>query len=494
MRPTEAIGADASFPAMPHGQMVAVSDSAIDQIPLGTGGSGPADLCRITVHGPDGRADLAVPSAATFGLLVPVLAKHVNRGQADGRDFVLQRLGEPPLDLDATPEQAEIHDGEVLYLRPAVAPIPELTYDDLADGIADAIAARPDRWRPESTRRTLIGLATLAAVALGVAAVLAGGPGGLIAIYCGVITLALGGGAVAINELSDDRSLSYVGGVAACAFAGVAGLVGAQDSANLFAPQPSGVLLSGICVVLVAGALAAATRGGIAVYGTAGLLGICAILGSVLRTSTSADTPGAVSIVAVALFLFATFGARVAARLARLRVPTLPRTTEELQEDIDPAPASQITGRSANADGYLSAVIVASSAVALADSIVVVGVDSWIGWVLPLVFGLACLLRAKSLLSVWQRGATVWAGALIITVVVLAYAFSLAPLGRIGLLVGVLLTVALLVIGAWRLPTSRLLPIWGQVSDIAEMWTAIALVPLLLAVLDAYHYFRALAG
>ena len=58
-----------------------------------------------------------------------------------------------------------------------------------------------------------------------------------------------------------------------------------------------------------------------------------------------------------------------------------------------------------------------------------------------------------------------WAGALIITVVVLAYAFSLAPVGRIGLLVGVLLTVALLVIGAWRLPTTRLLPIWGQVAE-----------------------------
>ena len=34
MRQTDAIGADASFPAMPHGQMVAVSDSSIDQIPL----------------------------------------------------------------------------------------------------------------------------------------------------------------------------------------------------------------------------------------------------------------------------------------------------------------------------------------------------------------------------------------------------------------------------------------------------------------------------
>ncbi|MFC0432697.1 type VII secretion integral membrane protein EccD [Kutzneria buriramensis] len=478
MRPTEAIGVDAS----------------LDPITLGGGGSGPADLCRITVHGPDGRADLAIPSAATFGLLVPVLARHVNRGQEEGKDWVLQRLGEPPLNLDATPEQAELHDGDVLYLRAAQAPIPELTYDDLADGVGDAIAARPDRWRPESTRRTLIGLAVLAAAALGVATILAGGPGGLIALYCGVITLALGGGAVAIGHVTGDGPLSYVGGIAACSFAAAAGLIGQQDTVDLLAPQPSGVLLAGVCVVLVAGALAAATRGGVAVYGTAGLLGICAILGSVLRTGTAADTAGAVSIVAVTLFLFATFGARVAARLARLRVPTLPRTTEELQQDIDPAPASMIATRAALADGYLTAVVVGSSALALVDSIVLTTVDGWIAWVLPLVFGLACLLRAKSLLSVWQRGATVWAGALIIATVVLAYTFSLAPTGRIGLLVGLVLVVAALVIGAWRLPETRLLPIWAQVADIAELWTAIALVPLLLVVLDAYHFFRALAG
>ncbi|WP_157495161.1 EsaB/YukD family protein [Kutzneria sp. 744] len=142
-----------------------------------------------------------------------------------GRDWVLQRLGERPLDLDATPEQAELHDGDVLYLRAAEAPIPELTYDDLADGVGDAIAARPDRWRPESTRRTMIGLAVLAASALGVATLLAGGPGGLLALYCGVIVLALGGGTVAIHAVSDDKALSYVGGIAACAFAAAAGLI-----------------------------------------------------------------------------------------------------------------------------------------------------------------------------------------------------------------------------------------------------------------------------
>ena len=35
MRPTDAIGADASFPAMPHGQMVSLSGSGLDWVLLG---------------------------------------------------------------------------------------------------------------------------------------------------------------------------------------------------------------------------------------------------------------------------------------------------------------------------------------------------------------------------------------------------------------------------------------------------------------------------
>jgi type VII secretion integral membrane protein EccD len=241
-------------------------------------------------------------------------------------------------------------------------------------------------------------------------------------------------------------------------------------------------------------AIGLATRGGIAVYGTAVLLGVCAIVGSLLVTGTSADVIGATSTVAVALFLFGSFGPRIAARLARLRVSSLPRTTEELQHDIDPASASVVEARSADANGYLTAVIVASAIVFLVDTTVLARGSDWIDWVLPLTFGLASLLRARSLRSVWQRGATVWSGALAITVVVLGHTISLGPADRIGMLVGMLLVAVALVVGAWRLPKTRMLPIWGHVADIAELWTAIALLPLLLVVLDTYSYFRALAG
>ena len=49
-----------------------------------------------------------------------------------------------------------------------------------------------------------------------------------------------------------------------------------------------------------------------------------------------------------------------------------------------------------------------------------------------------------------------------------------------------------LLAAARRLPGRRLLPIWGQLADTAELWTSIALIPLLLQLLHVYARFRAL--
>lgn len=57
-----------------------------------------------------------------------------------------------------------------------------------------------------------------------------------------------------------------------------------------------------------------------------------------------------------------------------------------------------------------------------------------------------------------------------------------------------LLAALLLLVGAWRLPTSRLRPLWGHIGDILELLSAIALLPLLLQLLHVYAFFRALAG
>jgi type VII secretion integral membrane protein EccD len=407
---------------------------------------------------------------------------------------VLQRLGEAPLDPDATPETADLHDGDVLHLRPAIDPIPELHYDDLSEGVAKAIAARTDRWQPESTHRLVLGLAVLAEFALALVLVFGAGTGALAASSALVIALVLGSGSVAIDRQLEDRALALVAGLGACGFALLIGLLGWQDVVDVTKPKPWGVAVAGISVAVVAGALVAAGRTAAAVYCTIAATAGAAMVAGLLVTTTSLDGPGALGVVEVVLVMAGTFGPRISARFARLRLPDLPRTAAELQKDIDPVPGSVVTARTATADAYLTALIASGSVVAAVDALLVVPTTGWINWVLPLVFGLALLLRGRSLRSVWQRGATVWAGAVALAAVVVSYGLSLTPGGRTGVVVLLLGTVVLLVIGAWRLPTVRLLPAWGRLGDIAELWSALALVPLLLQLVHTYAFFRALAG
>ena len=80
-----------------------------------------------------------MPVSTPVSALLPVLLRHtVDRRPAPDGSWVLQRLGEAPLDPDGTPETLDWLEGEQLYLRPAEDPLPELDFDDLADGIATA--------------------------------------------------------------------------------------------------------------------------------------------------------------------------------------------------------------------------------------------------------------------------------------------------------------------------------------------------------------------
>ncbi|MBC3841036.1 hypothetical protein GXW82_14375 [Streptacidiphilus sp. 4-A2] len=80
---------------------------------------------------------------------------------------------------------------------------------------------------------------------------------------------------------------------------------------------------------------------------------------------------------------------------------------------------------------------------------------------------------------------------------ILLLLLRVAPQGHSGrLLVALvlLLAAAALLVAAWRLPTSRLLPVWGQTGDLLETLASIAMLPLLLQALHVYAWFRSLAG
>ena len=108
-----------------------------------------ADTCRVTVVGPRRRVDLSLPARIPFAELFPAVAGFAGLDEDAARQapsgWVLQRLGEAPFPLEATPLQTGLRDGELIYLRPREAQLPELAFDDVADVIAAGIGDRADR-------------------------------------------------------------------------------------------------------------------------------------------------------------------------------------------------------------------------------------------------------------------------------------------------------------------------------------------------------------
>ena len=118
----------------------------------------------------------------------------------------------------------------------------------------------------------------------------------------------------------------------------------------------------------------------------------------------------------------------------------------------------------------------------------------WIGWTLAAVLSSAVLLRARELAGLWPRTSLAVCGTLGLALVLDVLAARATPVTRAALLCMLLVSAAVLLAAARRLPARRPLPIWGHAADLLETWTAIALLPLLLQLLHVYAFFRALIG
>jgi type VII secretion integral membrane protein EccD len=179
-------------------------------------------------------------------------------------------------------------------------------------------------------------------------------------------------------------------------------------------------------------------------------------------------------------------------RAAQLAVPHPPANADELQLDIEPEEGEQVMRRTADALAYLNALTFCLAVVAVGACALLARHPDWASWALAALLSCCVLFRARGLVGVWQRTSLAVAGTTGLAITSVSIAAHASPeLGLVLLLVPLVAAVAL-VVGAWRLPTARLLPVWGHMADRAELLTAIALVPLLLQVLNVYSALRAL--
>ncbi|MER7752803.1 type VII secretion integral membrane protein EccD [Kitasatospora sp. NPDC097643] len=452
------------------------------------------EVCRITVDGPTGRADLAVPVTTTVSALLPVLLRALpdGPGRADGR-WVLQRLGDEPLGPAATPATAGLRHGDVLHLRPAGAPLPVPHFDDLADGVADRVGRGPGRWRPGHTRALALVHAGGALAAL-TAALLGAGAGPAIAARCAAAAAVLTTACAVTARMRADRGSVLLTGVGALWFVALAGLT-LRAPADGHLPGATAVLAAAGGVVALAALLLGIGALPLAVPGTALVTGVAAACGAIAVRAGWADAVQAAAVLAVALFVLGHLAPRLALRAARLRVPHLPRDADELQRDIEPEPGERLGHRVTLATACLDTIAAASALVqAAAVTLLAVLDPSWTGWLLPLTLGAAQLLRARGTEGTLQRVPALLCGAYAAALVLVLRAAPAGPAGQAAAITVLLAAAALLPAAAWRLPQARLLPIWGHLGDLAETVTAIALLPLVLQVIGVYARLRALAG
>ncbi|RAY11456.1 type VII secretion integral membrane protein EccD [Actinomadura craniellae] len=457
------------------------------------------DLCRVTIMAPRRRIDLSIPADIPLAQLLPTLLQASGQDLADSglthSGWALQRLDEAPFSSAQSLATLGVRDGEVLYLRPQLSQLPELAFDDVADVIATGVNDRPDRWRPETTRR--FGLAAAAAVLSAGLAVpsLAGPPWTLMAIVTGVMAVLLVGVGALLSRAAGDAAAGAVLGYCALPYAFLGGLLAPARPV----PLPSlGALhllaaFAAVSLVAVAAGFAIAEGlpnflgiGGVALFGVAGA---GCVAGFGLSPVGVAAFTAATGVVLTAMIPSLAF------KLARLPLPPVPADADELRSAARPFDGPTVLRRTGEADRFATGLVTGVGLMALAGQAFLITADGWLPHTMSVVLSAVLLLRARVFHGRAQRLWMLVVGLAGLAVAALEGAAGGSP-GAAALTVLLpLLVAAGVILGmALRLPAGRPTPFWGRAGDLLDLALVTSLIPLALGLLGLYSWLRGLSG
>ncbi|MEV7289973.1 type VII secretion integral membrane protein EccD [Streptomyces sp. NPDC093252] len=470
-----------------------MSESQVAALP-GTSG-----LCRLTVRAPEKLLDLAVPADIPVADLLPVIVGYAGddlyESGLEHGGWALQRVGGDPLDPEGTAQSLELHDGDMLLLRPVAETLPPVRFDNLVDGVSSTIRDLPNSWSPEVSRWALrsVLLVVLAAVLLLLA--LTEGAGADRAVVCGGAVLMLLAGAGAAARVLEDMPGAILLGLAAGPFAALGGTLvvgdatGVGDGGLTGARWLAGAALWGIATAL---AMTVVTSWPVAFVASI-VVAVAGVLGGVLMLTLDESVDGAAAGVTVIAVLFGAFVPTLSFSLSGFRLPPLPTTPDELQEGIDPYPSDELTARTAATDRWMTGLYLA---VGVICSACLAGLATALSTPQLLTGALLCavlLLHGRNLGNAWQRLALVLpgaVGAVLLTVCAALQRDWDGQLTAVGMLLGGVVVAIIL----WTVPGRRLLPYWGRAGDLFQSAAAIALLPMVLWVLDVYADLRGIKG
>ncbi|MBA9003171.1 type VII secretion integral membrane protein EccD [Thermomonospora cellulosilytica] len=458
------------------------------------------DLCRVTVVGPQRRVDISLPTDVPFAQLFPAILHYLGenlaeRGLAHG-GWVLQRLDEAPFAGDQTPGQANLRDGEQLYLRPGMSQLPEPSFDDVADVVATGVNEQPDRWRIEWTRVFALGAGAGTAVFAAVILLLAGPPWIVPSVAAGVLALVLLVAGVSVSRAAGDSVAGAMLGFVALPHAFLAGMLGPARHDPL-TELGALHLLSGFAVMVLVSAIAAvAVADGLPMFlgtGAAALAGCLGTGAGLLFDDLSG--PGIAAVTCVVFMALIPLAPAIAFRLARVTLPPPPANVEELRRDTLPVDGNLVRRRTARADRIVTGITLA---VGLIGLVAVIPLSLADGWLAPLTAGfiaLALLLRSRIFRGRFQRLNLLvpgWVGLGVLGIGITAG--SSQPVVLLGAVVPLIAAGAVVVATGLWLPGKKPSPFWGRAADVCDFTVALGLIPLALGEAGLYAWVRGLGG
>ncbi|PRX43975.1 type VII secretion integral membrane protein EccD [Prauserella shujinwangii] len=457
--------------------------------------TGTTVFSRVTVVAPRTRIDVALPADVAVADLLPMLLEMAKEVTPDGGarhgGWALAKLGDAPLDPSRTLASLGIVDGELLQLRRRNENPPPPLYDDVVDAIAEA---EPDSFRPwtkETAQRIghlAGGLALFsAALALFFGGPLFGGDGLVVAITAGVAAIAcVALGATLAKAYQAEATgvlIAAAGGLPLAFVSGFHIVPGVSVRANLLLASSLVVVVAAACILLIGA--------GITTFIAAATAGVFGLLAFLVATLIAHPAPGIAAGTAAAALAGISMLPRATIWLAKLPLPNVPGTAEELKEDSGFPDYASIERRTSVAHNYMTGLLIGCGAVTAVAAIITATAPGIFGVLTAAIATLVLLLRARTYANGGQAVALLTTGMVSAGGILLGWMWTAGPLDRVIWVFGALVLVGAgaLVVGV-IFPNQRFSPPMRRTVEIIEAICIATVLPLALAVMGLYSTLR----
>lgn len=444
-----------------------------------------ATFTRVVVVAPRTRVDVALPADLPLVELLPMLLDMVGERSDDGGaqhdGWVLSPVGGEPLDPSRSLRSLDVLDGTALTLHPGRSSVAEPIFDDVVDAIATSVRSVTDT-RP---LRDLAGAIAAGAGLLVAAFVVIKGPhtpaASALAGVAAVAALAIGAGVartsgprlVAVSVAACGAAPAYAAGLAALGGpVGYPAVLLAATTTLVYAVAAGMLLRTGMIVTTTI-----ATVAGFALLATlAGML-----LGARPAHTSMLTAAAALGSISVLPWL--------ATRLARLPMPVIPTTPDQLRDSALGVDFAAVASRAAVAAEYLDGTTIGCALVAGVGAAVALAEGSLFAVLFGAAVVAALMLRVRSVSGRVPRLGLFSVGVLAGGAGLGAAALA-APAQTLMLTLGALVLTGVAVLIVVFGPRRRLSPMTGRSIDIAENVVLVSVLPLALGAVDLYATVR----